>query len=45
MTNSPAKDQLYQNSAEQLLHMVQLKRVELFNGSGIAQQIGLAGGF
>jgi hypothetical protein len=32
MTQSPANDQWFQNRAEQLIHMEQLKRVELFNG-------------
>ena len=32
MTNTPANDQFFQHSAEQLIHMEQLKRVELFNG-------------
>ncbi|MFM7286268.1 MAG: chlorophyll a/b-binding protein [Cyanobium sp.] len=32
MTNTPANDQWFQNRAEELIHMEQLKRVELFNG-------------
>jgi hypothetical protein len=32
MTNTPASDQWFQHRAEQLIHMEQLKRVELFNG-------------
>ncbi|MCX5966891.1 MAG: chlorophyll a/b-binding protein [Cyanobacteria bacterium] len=32
MTNTPVNDQFFQHSAEQLIHMEQLKRVELFNG-------------
>jgi len=32
MTNTPSNDQLLQHRAEQLIHMEQLKRVELFNG-------------
>ncbi len=32
MTNTPANDQWFQHRAEQLIHMEQLKRVELFNG-------------
>ena len=32
MTNTPANDQWFQNRAEQLIHMQQLKRAELFNG-------------
>lgn len=32
MTNTPANDQWLQHRAEQLIHMEQLKRVELFNG-------------
>jgi hypothetical protein len=32
MTNIPANDQWFQHRAEQLIHMEQLKRVELFNG-------------
>jgi hypothetical protein len=32
MTQSPANDKWFQNRAEQLIHMEQLKRVELFNG-------------
>ena len=32
MTNTPANDQWFQNRAEQLIHMEQLKSVELFNG-------------
>jgi hypothetical protein len=32
MTNSPANDQWFKNRAEQLIHMEQLKRAELFNG-------------
>jgi hypothetical protein len=32
MTNTPANDQWFQHSAEQLIYMEQLKRAELFNG-------------
>jgi hypothetical protein len=32
MTNAPANDPGLQHRAEQLIHMEQLKRVELFNG-------------
>ena len=32
MTNAPANDQWSQHRAAQLIHMEQLKRVELFNG-------------
>ena len=32
MTNTPANDPLFQHRSEQLAHMEQLKRVELFNG-------------
>ncbi|MFN9660162.1 MAG: chlorophyll a/b-binding protein, partial [Cyanobacteriota bacterium] len=32
MTNTPANDQWLQHRAEQLIHMEQLKRAELFNG-------------
>jgi hypothetical protein len=32
MTNAPANDPWLQHRAEQLIHMEQLKRVELFNG-------------
>jgi hypothetical protein len=32
MTNTPASTQWAQHSSEQLIHMEQLKRVELFNG-------------
>ena len=32
MTNTPANDQWFQHRAEQLIHMEQLKRAELFNG-------------
>jgi len=32
MTNTPANDKWFQNRAEQLIHMEQLKRAELFNG-------------
>ena len=32
MTNSPANDPMLQHRSEQLVHMEQLKRVELFNG-------------
>jgi hypothetical protein len=40
MTNTPASDQWFQHRAEQLIHMEQLKRVELFNGR--AAMLGLA---
>ena len=39
MTNTPANDQWFQNRAEELIHMEQLKRAELFNGR--AAMIGL----
>ena len=32
MTNTPANDKWFENRAEQLIHMEQLKRAELFNG-------------
>ena len=32
MTNTPANDKWFEHRAEQLIHMEQLKRVELFNG-------------
>jgi hypothetical protein len=32
MTNTPANDQWSQHHAEQLIHLEQLKRAELFNG-------------
>ncbi|MEB3262174.1 MAG: chlorophyll a/b-binding protein [Cyanobacteriota bacterium] len=32
MTNTPADDKWFQNRAEQLIHLEQLKRAELFNG-------------
>jgi hypothetical protein len=32
MTNTSASDQWFQHRAEQLIHMEQLKSVELFNG-------------
>ena len=32
MTNTSANDKWFQNSAEQLIHMEQLKRAEHFNG-------------
>jgi len=32
MTNTPANDKWFQNRAEELIHMEQLKRAELFNG-------------
>jgi hypothetical protein len=32
MTNTPANEKYFQHNAEQLIHMDQLKRVELFNG-------------
>lgn len=32
MTNSPANDKWFQNRAEELIHLEQLKRAELFNG-------------
>ena len=32
MPNLPANDNLFENRSEQLIHMEQLKRVELFNG-------------
>ena len=32
MTNTPANDKWFQHRAEQLIHMEQLKRAELFNG-------------
>jgi hypothetical protein len=32
MTSTPANDKWFQNRAEQLIHMEQLKRAELFNG-------------
>ena len=32
MTNTPANDPMLQHRSEQLAHMEQLKRVELFNG-------------
>jgi hypothetical protein len=33
MTNTPANDKVIQDRTEQEIHMDQLKRVELFNGS------------
>jgi hypothetical protein len=32
MTNTPADDKWFQNRAEELIHLEQLKRAELFNG-------------
>jgi hypothetical protein len=32
MTHTPANDPWFQHRAEQLIHMEQLQRVELFNG-------------
>ena len=40
MTNTPANDKWFQHRAEQLIHMEQLKRAELFNGR--AAMLGLA---
>ncbi|MEB3307192.1 MAG: chlorophyll a/b-binding protein [Cyanobacteriota bacterium] len=32
MTNTPADDKWFQHRAEELIHLEQLRRVELFNG-------------
>jgi len=40
MSNTPSNDQWFQNRAEQMIHMEQLKRVELFNGR--AAMLGIA---
>ncbi|MFN5117789.1 MAG: chlorophyll a/b-binding protein [Cyanobacteriota bacterium] len=32
MTNAPANDRFIENRSEQLIHMEQLQRAELFNG-------------
>ena len=32
MTNTPAHDKWFEHRAEQLIHLEQLQRVELFNG-------------
>ena len=41
MTSTPANDKWFQHRAEQLIHMEQLKRVELFNGRAAMLGLGI----